>query len=57
MVETDDKGNEVTGQITLWLLVSANLTELLSISIKGIYRLHISSAPFLIMLFLIVTGI
>lgn len=34
----DDEGNEPTGQITLWLLVSANLTVFLSLVIKSADR-------------------
>ena len=34
----DDKGNEVTGQIALWLLVAANLTVVFSILMKGVIR-------------------
>ena len=38
-VEKDAKGNEVTGQIAAWLLVSANLTVVFSIITKGANRL------------------
>jgi len=34
----DDKGNEVTGQLALWLLVAANLSVALSIIFKGVNR-------------------
>ena len=37
-VEKDAKGNEVTGQIAAWLLVSANLTVVFSIITKGANR-------------------
>ncbi|MBA4368216.1 MAG: hypothetical protein C0403_11345 [Desulfobacterium sp.] len=39
----DDEGNETTGQIALWLLVSANLTVFLSLVIKNADRFsHLS---------------
>lgn len=34
----DDDGNEITGQLALWLLVSANLTVFFSIIAKGVNR-------------------
>ena len=37
-VEKEDEGNEATGQIAAWLLVSANLTVLFSIITKGAKR-------------------
>jgi hypothetical protein len=39
----NNEGNEITGQITLWLLVSANLTVFLSLVIKSADRFsHLS---------------
>jgi len=37
-VEKDAEGNEITGQIAAWLLVSANLTVVFSIITKGANR-------------------
>ena len=36
--DKDDEGNEVTGQIAVWLLVAANLTVAFSILMKGVTR-------------------
>jgi len=40
----EDEGNEATGQVTAWLLVSANLTVVFSILTKGATR-FLSLAP------------
>jgi hypothetical protein len=37
-VKKDAEGNEITGQIAAWLLVSANLTVVFSIITKGVSR-------------------
>ena len=37
-LETDNEGNETAGQITLWLLIAANLPVALSVLIKATNR-------------------